>query len=353
MTIDPFYLKQCSKMAHFIGGSPDWVQGGGGNFSIKIDHHRMLIKASGLCLKEVNVSRGVVLVDYLKVKKYFNSFFDKKITVQIENFSNKAIFNFTSNFLSNKKLKASIEVGFHVFLKKYVIHSHSVYANLLNCSANSEKLLKKIFNGINVEYVVVNYGAPGLSLAKEMLISINKHIKNGNNWPEVIFLKNHGIVINTEDFDRCFSIYLKVDELIKRYFKIRSIYPSVSIKKYSNEFLSNTIFLKKYLFGTILNNKLFEPILFPDQVVYLNKKIVDDKVFLNLGDKLSINKNTKKIFYHTNQKESLAIEETMAAYFYIKKNIKRLKLKLKKISNIDIDFINKMESEKYRKLRLK
>lgn len=353
MNINPLYLQQSAQIASLIGVTPDWVQGGGGNFSIKINNQMMLIKASGLSLKEVDESRGIVLVDYIKVKEYFNSLSGQKITVEMENLSNQVVRNFTSSFLTDKNLKASIEVGFHAFLRKYTIHSHSVYANLINCSTYPEKLLKNIFRKVNIEYVLVDYGAPGLNLTKQIVASFKKHLKKGNGWPEVIFLKNHGIIINTDEFDRCLNLHLQIDKMIKQYFNIKSAYPKVSIKKYKDKFRSNTMFLKKYFNNARLNKNLFEPILFPDQVVYLNKKITDKNNLLQLGDKFFIDKKTKNLFYHTNQKESLTIEETVIAYCYIKENIKRLKLGFKKISNIDINFINKMESEKYRQLQLK
>jgi rhamnose utilization protein RhaD (predicted bifunctional aldolase and dehydrogenase) len=353
MNISFKYLNESAKIARLIGATPDWVQGGGGNFSIKIDDEKMLIKASGLPLKEVDTSHGIVVVDYLKVKKYYDSLSGEKITIKIENLSNQAILGFTSNFLPRQNLKASIEAGFHTFLKKYTLHSHSVYANIINCSTNPEKILKEIFNKTNIEYVISSYAAPGLSLTREIKNSIDKYLEKGRGWPEVIFLRNHGIIINADKLDRCLELYILVDELVKKYFNIKPVYPKVSIKKKGENFQSNTVFLKKYFDNNILNKNLFQPILFPDQVVYLNRKIFDKKNILQIGDKLSVDKKTKEVFYHTNKKESLTIEETVVAYCYIKDSIKRLGLKLNKISNDDINFINQMESEKYRQMLLK
>ncbi len=262
--------------------------------------------------------------------------------------SNQAILDFTSNFLPEQSLKASIETGFHAFLKKYTVHSHSVYANLINCSVDSEKLLHKIFNKTKVEYIIVNYRAPGLSLAREIQKSIDVHVTRGNSWPEIIFLQNHGIIINSDNFDRCLDLYLQVDKLIKKYFKIKSSYPKVSIQKQGDCFESNTIFLKKYLNSILLNKNLFQPVIFPDQVVYLNSDVLIKDNFIQFGKKFFIDKKIKKLVYNTSEKESLTIEETIVAYCYIKENIKRLNLQLKKISSVDINFINKMESEKFR-----
>lgn len=353
MNINPLYLKQSAKIARIIGASSDWVQGGGGNFSIKIDQNQMLIKASGLALKDVDAAHGLVLVDYTKVGEYYNSLSKKKVTVQVENLSNQAILEFTNNFLPGQNLKASIETGFHSFLKKYAVHSHSVYANIINCSINPEKLLGKIFARIDFEYLVVQYCSPGLSLAREIKSTIDLHIKNGGVWPEVIFLQNHGILINTDNFDRSLKLYIQVDRLIKKYFKINLKYPKVSVKKNNNCFESNTKYLKKYFKNVQLTKNLFQPVLFPDQVVYLNSDIVDKNSTLYLGNKFFIDKKTCKLVYNTNLKESLTIEETIVAYCYIKEKINKYNLKLKTVSDDDVDFINNMESEKYRQKLLK
>ena len=42
-------------------------------------------------------------------------------------------------------LRPSVEVGFHAILKKYVIHTHSVYANIITCSMEGEALAEKLF----------------------------------------------------------------------------------------------------------------------------------------------------------------------------------------------------------------
>ena len=64
-------LTELIKIAEAIGHRPDFVQGGGGNLSVKFDDGKMLIKASGLRFSELSSGDGFVLVDYRKfIERY-------------------------------------------------------------------------------------------------------------------------------------------------------------------------------------------------------------------------------------------------------------------------------------------
>ena len=131
-------------------------------------------------------------------------------------------------------------------------------------------------------------------------------------------------------------------------------YPRLKIIRRGNNFFeSKTLFLKRYLNTEPVTKNLFQPVLFPDQVVYLNSKIIDRNGRIQWGNKFFINKNDKSLVYLVSPKEALTIEEIMVAHCYIKENIKRMRLKINGISTADINFITKMDSEKYRQELLK
>ena len=55
----PAELIQLIEISRAVGADPDWVQGGGGNTSVKSpDGKRMFIKASGTALSEMDELRG-------------------------------------------------------------------------------------------------------------------------------------------------------------------------------------------------------------------------------------------------------------------------------------------------------
>src|SRR3989304_2015073 len=51
-------------LSRYAGSRFDLQQAGGGNSSVKLDDHRMLVKASGFFLSEVESEKGYVVVDY-------------------------------------------------------------------------------------------------------------------------------------------------------------------------------------------------------------------------------------------------------------------------------------------------
>jgi|GEM_PF-798922 len=347
MIVDDKYLKEAEKIAKFFD-RPDWVQGGGGNFSIKLNKELMLIKASGFSFGEISRTEGLVVVNQAKTKKYFLKILKNKFSLIQENLSNQKIAKLTFNFLPDKKLKASIETGFHSFLGKYVVHTHSVYANLVNCSAKPEELLKKIFKN-SQDFVFVKYQNPGLNLTKGIKREVTSYFKLKKTLPKVIFLKNHGLIVNGQTLAECFDVYLKFDRALKKYFKLLA-YPRLKIVNRGEVFLSQTVFLKKYLKTQADYSKIFDPILFPDQVVYLNGKIKKLPEGIIINEKILLAKNN--FSYRASLKESKTIEEIILAYFYLRYILQKNNLKFTILSRLQANFIKNMDSEKYRKALL-
>ncbi|MGI6141458.1 MAG: class II aldolase, partial [Caldicoprobacterales bacterium] len=90
-------------------------------------------------------------------------------------------------------------------------------------------------------------------------------------------------------------------------------------------------------------------VLYPDQLVYLNGSFSAD----GNDNKMNINPKTGEITYLANESEAQTIEETLLAYIYVIDNIKKLNLRLKTMSDKEIDFIMNWESERYRKSLVK
>lgn len=349
MEIDKKYFRACTKITRFFN-RPEWVQGGGGNFSIKIDHRTMLVKASGFSFSEISNRSGLVMVDHESVKKLIEDFNKKPVTPECENIFNEKTNNLVKNIWADQNLHGSIETGFHSFLGKYVVHTHSVFANLVNCSSNPLVLLKSITEGFD-NYVFVPYAPPGLALVRAIRKEVGVFKRRHNFLPAVIFLQNHGIIVNSEKLEDCFSLYSEIEKRIKKYFKIKN-YPEVKIKSNKNGFISDTRYLKGYFKKTAVSGKTFLPVLFPDQVVYLNGSVKKTGLGLSVNGKIFFGKNGK-IFYGTGQKEAKTIEETLTVYVFIKEVSSKNKISLKGISRSSRDFIGKMKSEKYRSALIK
>lgn len=66
-------LLELVRMCQRIGKRIYYVQGGGGNISVKLDSTLMAIKASGFRLSQITKQEGYVIVDYSKIKNYFDN----------------------------------------------------------------------------------------------------------------------------------------------------------------------------------------------------------------------------------------------------------------------------------------
>ena len=273
-----------------LGENTAYIQGGGGNTSIKLDDHQMLIKASGVSLQDVSETRGYSIVDYNKVSEYIKYSQD-----------NEQLFNAkVQEFCIGKHMRPSIETGFHAILKKAVIHTHSVYANILTCSVEGKNIAKKLFP----KSLWIQYQTPG----KDLIQFIANKINSIGEMPDVIFLQNHGIIVTSDSMEKAHIIHNEVNYQIQKYFNDEVMFDINSNIELPVEFIHKNI-------------------LFPDQVVYTSA-----------GEELLA---------------TAAAKETIAAYSFIYNMIQHNKLTPCFISQDKADILLNMESEKYRQNILK
>ena len=331
------YIKELLIISHDIGRKSDYVQGGGGNTSVKIDDTKMLIKASGSLLKDMKTKNGYVCLDYKKIINEIEKI--SKKTEEEENRINKLIMDFRIPMETQKLLKPSIEVGFHALLGKYVMHSHSVYSNIINCSKNSEELLEKILE--KEEYIFINYISPGLGLTISMNNKLKLHLEEYNCQPIFVFLENHGLVVTANTMEECMKEHTSINSKLKKYFKIEEEYSEIEC---NDSFISKNKYILKNIKNKFFN---FENVLFPDQVLYFKDNISFTK---EANKKVNFNLELNEIKYNVDTlKEARAIEETILSYLYILEMIEKNKLVPNYLEKKEQSYIENMESEKYRK----
>lgn len=272
-------LSSLIRMSNYLALHASYVQGGGGNTSIKLNDGRMLIKASGLSLSKVSHDFGYASVDFRKIREYLlNSNIDE------DAFSSKVM-----RLNTIKTFRPSMETGFHAALGDCVLHSHSVYANVLNCSVEGVSIIKRLFpNACFIEYV-----APGLSLSAE----INTNRKNN-----IFFLQNHGIIVSSSTAEDVIELHEYLNAKIISELNL----PTLNNKSHPD---SDTV-------------TMTERVLFPDQVIYMNPK----SKFLG----------------------STAQNEIINAHAYIHEQISKLGLTVKYLNKTDVAFLTEMGAEKYR-----
>lgn len=335
-------IKELMKISHLIGEKSDYAQGGGGNTSVKIDENRMIIKASGYLLKDMTDNDGFVCLDYKKIVEAIKNIKEKN--EEEENDINNFILSKRIELDNTKLLRPSIEVGFHALLDKDVMHSHSVYSNILNCSVEGIDILKKIF--LEEEYIFVEYTSPGLGLTLSVRDKIEQHKKKFSKLPIYIFLENHGLIVNCDTLDKVIKGHELVNEKIINYFGKIDEYPNICTNEdfqSTNKYILN--FVTKYFKNEEILN--FERVLFPDQVVYFKENICFEE---NKKKKINIDLHQKTITYNVKTLvEAISVEETLLSYIYILSKILKNNLTPKYIGEKEQNYISNMKSEQYRK----
>ncbi len=344
MTAFHSQLKELKRVSKGLGASSAFAQGGGGNTSIKVSASEMLVKASGYRLTHAAERDGFVLVNYRNACAYYDRAASKR--TRDEEGSVRFLLKNTRNIFPSQRLRPSIETGFHSFLNTCVIHTHSVYANILNCSQEGEALFSRIFAS-RFGFLWVPYANPGLSLTLLVRQAVADYRKSFGRFPEVIFLQNHGVIVTADTMRRCMSLHAQVNTLIRKYFKITSAYPSPRLASRGPDMqVSRTAFLKKMLHDGTLSPRFFRDVLFPDQAVYLGSHLSFSPK--KSSAKVLVDTKRREILYRTQYHDALAIEETILAYAVLRKELTRARLRPHPIHVSHAGDLREMESEKYR-----
>ena len=200
-------IKSLVDVSKKIGSYPEFVQGGGGNTSVKIDDNLMAIKASGYLLKDMTENDGFAFVNYNDHIK------NDAILNNTEDEFNDFIKEKTAKIGGYPTLKPSIETGFHALLPyKYIVHTHSVYSNILCCSSEGKEIAERLFS----DGLWIRYANPG----KNITIEISEITKDKGS--SIIFIQNHGIIVCADDAIDVEKIHESVNNKIINYFICKS-----------------------------------------------------------------------------------------------------------------------------------
>lgn len=325
-------LKNLVKISTYVGDRKDFVQGGGGNTSVKIDGTIMAIKASGFLLKDVSVDNAFALVDYKKVRDFYSS---------EQNGNEDIVKSAVVKKDGYKVLKPSIETGFHSLLGKYVIHTHSVYANVITCAKDSVKLLKKYAVG-NAEMIHVPYSMPGRNITENIKAQLqNNNVDIKGDKPVCLFLKSHGFVVSANDVDKAIQCHREVNNLlIKQFGEQDSDYQLEKIDE--NHYTIDSAIFDENQLELLMSENIMDCVLFPDQVVYIQ----NDKSKIKV---MELDKANNRLLFNTNRSETEAIIDTLLAYCYISTTLTTLGYEADYIAKEEVQRLLSNEDEEYRK----
>ena len=325
---------------------PDLIQGPGGNTSVKTAEGNMWIKASGYRFDEMDFEHGLSLVNSENISHFFFNFIPKNKEVDEQEMLSSISKNILSNTQGILYPKPSMETGFHAVLDKYVVHTHSVWTNLLNCSLNKTDLLDKIVAETGLKIALIPFVSPGFGLSYLITQSLKNAEVKQQDRPEIFLLANHGVIAHSNDSEACAKQLNRLDEAIQSVFNIGALYPETELIPQEDCFLPKQIFVNQILEKYKCDVNFFDQILFPDQIVFFSHQIGFNNK--NPERKIQISEDFK-IRYHCSLRDAMSVHETMTAYLFIYDLLNSFARPIDFIVGNEIDYINNMDMEKHRK----
>ena len=308
-TSDVFHEYQ--KLSTAVSSDYSFVQGGGGNVSIKTAED-LIIKASGTRLSEATTSTGFVVLNREVARECIKSGTSLQQAVAAISPSGRP----------------SIEAPLHVECGgKYVVHVHSVGAIAIG-------LIEEGFAFCAEEgWQYVEYVLPG-----ESLLSALKSSENFSSPAGVSILANHGLLVWDNSLESCIKRVVLAEDKCRNYFAVKNTSQGIDEIKRGMD-LDNNDSLD---FGSVISDKwlrfILENTLFPDQAVFLSginfENLIQDDLFLNIKP-LSMD-----------QKEMLKLLHLLG-------RILRPEDCKRPLSTSEVSMILGLDSEKYRKEKIK
>ncbi len=346
--MDSFFETHQTELSNFaalsqaIGARADYVQGGGGNTSVKLGSELMAIKASGYKLSDIRSDAAYAVLDGKNMREFY-------LAHEPDDFADveKECAAFTKAQVKEiaglSPLRPSVEAGFHSLLDRYVIHSHSVYCNLITCVEECESLLHAAFLNASFAWGWVPYADPGARLTFSLRDEIKRVERKTGKRPSVLLMQNHGLIVHSDDPDACLALHSEANERAAAYFGFcGASFPAVAIRQTGeNVFVSDTPYLCEYLRGSAYPvEKLLSQPLYPDQMVFLTGA---------LGETATIDRTAGAVSYRMSESAALALEQTLAAVVFIEETLAAAGYAVRSMGESAKAFIANWESEKYRK----
>ena len=343
-------LGEFSRISKTAGARADYVQGGGGNTSVKLADGLMAIKASGFCLSDIEPNKAYAVLDGASLRDFY-------LTHEPSEFENVETAGSTKAKESVKTieglepLRPSVEAGFHSVLKTFVVHTHSVYANLAACSIECRDICAKAFADADYSWGMVPYVDPGANLTFAIRDEMRRVEKETGKVPSIIIMQNHGIIAHDDDPDNCLVLHADANERLAKQFGISAdSFPAVAIKEVEDGlFEADTPYLTEALAGGEYTEEfLLEQPLYPDQMVFLIGTFSMDKDAVEDGQCDAYSKDGR-VAMRMDGKKAQVLIETLTAVVFVINNIKKAGMTLSTMGEKAKSFIANWESEKYRK----
>lgn len=342
-------LEAFARVSGTVGARADYVQGGGGNTSVKLEGGLMAIKASGYCLKDIEVDKAYAVLDCNALREFYFGAQPADFE-DVEKAGSEKAKASVQVIEGMAQLRPSVEAGFHSLLDTYVAHSHSVYANLATCAEDGREIVAKALEGADYSWGFVPYVDPGARLTFSIRDELARVEKETGKRPAAIFMQNHGLIAHSDDPDECLRVHADVNARIAAAFgKADGDFPAVTVREIGdglveaecgilNEGIKSGAYTEEFLLGSPL---------YPDQMVFLTGSFA-------FGEKpeegmCCADPATGRVLFAMPAAKAQVIAETLACVIYICDTLKATNHPLSTMGEAARAFIANWESEKYRK----
>lgn len=331
-------LNELAEISQAAGKRQDYVQGGGGNTSVKLDDEMMAIKASGCRLMDVTPASGFAAVNYKSILRYHA---DTPKGVESKDYNKEVMDAAIASIRQvngEPAKRPSVEAGFHALLGRCVIHTHAAYINVLMCSEEGCGKAVEMLQQAGIESLLIPYETPGYYLTEKIKEAMQ------TKTPDVILLGNHGVVVHEASAKKTIALHETVNLVVKSKHGLPD-FPACSVEKAENGYASTNAWLLERTADRGLLETAFTAPLYPDQLVYLGGSGMDrpeGKIIVTDG----------AITYKAGEAEAQAMDETLSGVVYVIECIQSLGWKLKLMSEEAVKYISVWDSESYRKKQM-
>jgi rhamnose utilization protein RhaD (predicted bifunctional aldolase and dehydrogenase) len=222
-------LKELIEISREYGSDPEYVLANGGNTSWKNDDV-MYVKASGISLADIDES-GFVQMSREKLSAIWHKTYPEDADTREE----EALADLMNARLPGESarpragqspsdscspmrpgagqspsdscspMRPSVEALLHaLFPQAFIVHLHPALVNGMTCGKNGRQAAEKLFGTRSVWVPVVN---PGYILAKTVKDIIDEYTASGNDFPEIVFMQNHGVFAAADTAEGIRGIY--------------------------------------------------------------------------------------------------------------------------------------------------
>ena len=349
-------LNNLIKISKYAGERFDLVQSGGGNSSAKMSNGEMFIKASGFFLSEIEKNVGYATINNTELLSYLD-----KLVIPIKKDDKNRADNIINKVNLTKNIRPSIETYLHAYTRKYTLHTHPITVNILLCRKNWRELVKNLFE----DCLCVPYATPGIDLAIEILFSMKQADFNKDNYPKLIFLQNHGLIVNSNDSNEVIELTEYVTNIIEKELNLdydryrNSTKVSKLINKISDEILIAHTSNDNAIIKCLKSHKsiLFKKPFCPDTLVYCGFNLVEIENLNSLDPLINYRKKynslPKVILYKDviyllakNLKKAKEIEDVLR--FHVLVSFQNLKTEINNLSDDEMSFLDNWDAEKFR-----